>query len=113
MPDEEFETLKAGLIAKIMEAETRLSQRAGRYRWELMQGQTGFDTDQQRVAEIEKLDKTAMISFYETQLLRPDVTRLIVRSFGAAHGADEPHEPGCATSECVVQQMNGTFSRPY
>lgn len=112
MSDEEYATIRAGLIADLEEKELQLGQRFNRYVSQLRRGRTDFDTEAQMVAALEQLDRTELADFYAERLLG-DAGRLVVRSFGHAHGAAEERTPGCDTTACVTDQMPERFERAY
>lgn len=113
MPDEEYETIRAGLVADLEEKELRIGQRFSRYVGELSRGYTDFQSKEAIVEAVKQVDKQTLVDFYAERLLAEDAGRVIVRSFGKLHGEDDPHEPGCATTTCVTDQMRERFSRPY
>ena len=113
MSDEEYATIRDGLIAGLQKKELRLGERNGRYQGELSLGRTEFDSREQLVAAIENVDRASLIALYEERIAAEDAGRLIVRSFGKLHGEDDEYEPGCATTTCVTDQLEERFSRQY
>ncbi len=113
MSDEEYSTIRAGLIADIEKKELRLSTRNRRYQGEISRGHLDFDSRERLVTAIETVDRQALVDFYSERLLADDAGRMIVRSFGHLHGEDDAFEPGCEDSECITDQMPERFGRTY
>lgn len=103
MPEEEFATLRDGLLAKLREAETELYRRSDRLASELDREILTFDWREQVAQAVEGLDRATMSAFYAEVLETP---RLVVRSFGTNH-PDERAEAtrGCTDTACVAEKM--------
>lgn len=83
MPVSDFERNKHSLVSKIMSADTRLSDRSDRYWSEIDRKEFEFDSREQLVAAIEKLDKSEFERFFQSLVSQNDRSRMIVRSFGS------------------------------
>jgi insulysin len=103
MTDEDFATIRSGLVAGLLEDDTQLYRRTERFMSNLNDGITTFDWREQVAAEVEKLDRATMAAF-AAQVLEPGTGRLIVRSVGRKHTA-EGGKPGCADTACVVKKL--------
>jgi secreted Zn-dependent insulinase-like peptidase len=112
MTDEDYGTIRDGLIAEIQKKELQLRRRYGRYTSELFLGFEGFDRRSQVVAALRSIDRQALVEFYAERLLADDASRFVGRSFGHAYGEAETHTPGCADTTCVTDKMTERFSRP-
>lgn len=111
MSDEDFLTIRSGLVARLREADTRLYQRSERFVSNLRDGVPTFDWREQVAAEVEKLDRATMAAF-AAEVLAPGTGRLVVRSVGRGHGA-EAGPAGCADTACVVKKLpKEPFRRP-
>lgn len=111
MPEEEFATIRAGLVTDLLEKDTQLYQRSGSLRSDLYRGVTSFDSAEQRAALVGALTRDEMAAFYR-EVLGEGAGRLIVRSFGNAHAEEAAAAtPGCADTSCVVSQLGEPYRR--
>lgn len=63
MSEEEFGANKGGLIARLLQRDKNLQQRAGRYWGDLDQGIISFDSNMQIAGQVSKLSKADMLEF--------------------------------------------------
>jgi insulysin len=110
MDETGFETVKEGLIAKLEEKDTSLYNRTGRFQGDLSLGYIAFDHRRQLVVALKEITKDEMDAFYTEHLLGGKSSRLLVRSTGQAHPEEAPG-PGCADAACMLQDMEGSFTR--
>ncbi len=107
MSDEDFAAVRAGLVAELLEAPTRLHERTGRLAHDLYQGRLSFDGREALAKEVETIEKAELVAFYERTLGNG---RLVVRNLGKAHEAKL--EGGCADAACVDKALGETRRRP-
>lgn len=107
MPEEEFEATRAGLVAQLREAPTRLSQRTGRLASDLYHQRLTFDSREVLAQQIETITKEDLLAFYGAAITRG---RLVTRNLGTAHEADM--KGGCADAACVDEALGETRRRP-
>lgn len=110
MTDADFQTIKQGLIAKLEEKDSSLSNRTSRFLSNLSQGYTTFDHKQQLVAELKLLELATMLELYDKVFLSKRSGRLLIRSTGSAH-LDEAPENSCAGESCVRKKLTGMIRR--
>ena len=107
MPEENYETVKAGLIASLEEAPTSLNQRTRELSRDLALGVTTFDRKAQLVGLLTALDKAEVEALLAEAVLGDKARRLVVQATGRTH-ADTPAPDGaCADTACVVEKMGG------
>lgn len=107
----EFETVKRGLIANLLEAPSDLDDKSAALRRDLALGVTTFDHAEQLVAQLEPLTHADLLAFFRAEVLGKDVGRLVVRALGQTH-ADQTMVPGgCPDTACVAARMTGVFER--
>lgn len=111
MPESEIGTIRDGLITKLLQKDTRLTQRSGRYRSDLWLGYAQFDRRESVAAALGKLDKAALLQTYDRVLLSEDAGRVIVRSAGHSHSDERIAKPDCTDAACVIAKMTGVVSR--
>ena len=116
MAPEEFAKHKAGLENKLMEKETLLRWRSGRFWGELNRGDLSFDSREQLVAQVKTLTREQLLEFVRSDIVADGSTRMVVRSFGKAH-RDQDYTATrnaanlCGAPSCFADVM-GTVSRP-
>lgn len=110
MSDEDFDTVRDGLINALTEPPTSLFGRTNQLSSDLSLGYTSFDRRAQLAAELERLDKAGLLSFYEDNVLGEQVPRLEVVSIGEAH-PDSEYE-GCTEPSCVIEALDTVYTRP-
>ena len=111
MTDEEFETIKAGLIATLEEKPTSLKKKSRDISRDLSLGVTTFDRKAQLVAHLKPMDKATVLALFQDHVLGVQARRLVVQATGHAH-ADEPVLDGaCPDSECLVERLAPPISR--
>ena len=81
MSDSEFQSHKAGLLAKLLKKDDMMLVRAARYMDNLEREQTSFDFKRQVANAVKGLSKADLLAFYRENLLRQP-RRLIVYSPG-------------------------------
>ena len=82
MGEEEFDANRSGLIAKLMQRDKNLGQRAQRYWSELDRGITTFDAKQQMANMVSKLNKEDMVSYLDRIISLFDTDYLFIYSAG-------------------------------
>lgn len=86
---EAFSAVKDGLVADLLEAETRLSNRTERLEDALDEHHLDFDWREQRAAAVGSMSQADMVAFARSLLLdRP--RRMVTRSTGTAHDPVTP-----------------------
>lgn len=65
LSDEDLARVKASVISRLSEKDNKLYQRTNRYWQEMDQENFDFNTREQLIAEVEKIDKPELISFYQ------------------------------------------------
>jgi len=89
LPDETFAATKAGLIAQLTEEDKQLSDMAARYWAELDREAFEFDTREQLVAAIEKLDKPGLVNYLSQLVAIDEAATLLSYSYGDKTAAIE------------------------
>jgi secreted Zn-dependent insulinase-like peptidase len=112
MPEEEYATIRSGLVASMLERETSLGPRTSRYGGDLWLGVHTFDRRDQLAAAVGKVDKATILAFYDETLLSDDSGRLIVRSVGNAHAEEANNPAGCTDTPCAVNILGDPSVRP-
>ncbi|MFT4621738.1 MAG: insulysin [Myxococcota bacterium] len=111
MSDEEFETVKAGLVATLEESPTDLYDRTRDLFTDLDLGLTTFDRKARLVELLRPMTKASVAELLRDEVLGDSAARLVVRALGRAH-ADTPLDPtGCADTACVTATLTETFDR--
>ena len=105
MTDEEYATIRAGLVASLTEADTAIGSRMSRYDSDLWRGFRTLDRREQLVAAIEKVDRADMLAFFDAVVLGEERARLVVRSVGGAHTESETSKAGCDTVACTTKKL--------
>ncbi len=88
MAESEFTQIKQGLVARLLERDTRLAQRTNEYWQEIDRELFNFDSIENLAAEIEGLTKADMQSYLNT-LSKLKKRQLTVQSQGRRDGADQ------------------------
>jgi secreted Zn-dependent insulinase-like peptidase len=104
-----FETVRAGLLSTLRQADVELADRSARWAESLDLGVLTFDHREQVAREVEALDKAGMAAF-AAQVLGPEQGRLIVRSFGHTAGAERP-KGGCPDTACAAKKLAAPYMR--
>lgn len=104
-----FDTVRAGLLSTLRQADVELADRSARWAESLDLGVLTFDGREQVAREVEALDPAAMAAF-AAQVLGPEQGRLIVRSFGHTAGAERP-KGGCPDTACAAKKLAAPYSR--
>ena len=110
MTDADFQTIKQGLIAKLEEKDSSLSNRTSRFLNNLSQDYTAFDHKEQLVKKLKLLEQAAMLELYDQVFLSDASGRLLIRSTGSAH-PDEAPEKSCVGDSCVREKLTKMISR--
>ena len=110
MSDEEFQSLKQGLISKMEAKDVGLSDRTDRLLYEMGLGYTNFDYNARLINELKPLNKEEMVVLYEKLFLNEEHGRILVRGTGLAHTEDAPTDP-CFGKNCVMPQLTDSFTR--
>ena len=110
MSDEEFQSLKQGLISKMEAKDVGLSDRTDRLLYEMGLGYTNFDYNVRLINELKPLNKEEMVALYEKLFLNEEHGRILVRGTGLAHTENAPIDP-CFGKNCVLPQLTDSFTR--
>ena len=109
MSADEFNAYKQGLITRLREKDKNLAERSQRYWSDLDVGFTGFDSREQIATQIEKIDQTQIVAFYDRLLDDVAKQRLVIYSTGKFKGAP----PGTAIGDIAAfRKRAGTFATP-
>ena len=90
MTDQEYAQHKQGIITKLREKPQRLSQHSDSYWQQIDQQQTGFDTKERLIAEIETINKSELVEFYDRFFFGAESRELIIQYQGQSIESDSP-----------------------
>jgi len=110
MSDEEYETLKQGLVAKMEEKDSSLSDSTRTLLVDLANGYTSFDHEARLLTEMRLLGKEEILALYEKVFLSEERGRILVRGTGTAHLDEAPAQP-CFSEDCVMPKLIESISR--
>ena len=82
LSDDTYKATQAGLIARILKEETQLSDVASRYWAELDRQAHAFDTREKLVEAIRRIDKDALLDYFERMINGEQSAGLLSFSFG-------------------------------
>lgn len=109
MSPDEFNAYKQGLTTRLREKDKNLAERSQRYWSDLDVGFTTFDSREQIADQIDKIDQTQILAFYDQLLADVDKQRLVIYSRGKFKGAP----PGTAIEDIAAfRKQAGTFATP-
>lgn len=108
MPEEEFESIRTGLSARLRESRTQMQQKASDLKVDLQLGLTTFDRKVVLADRVDTLNKQEMLDLWQ-QVFLGDEGRLVIRSFGTAH--DEKADSGCKDETCTQKAMGPVYER--
>lgn len=109
MGEEEYQTVRAGLIAKLEERPTTLGQKSAELAADLELGVVGFDRKARLVDILEGLPKREVVALFEEAVRGDGARRLVVQATGRAHSG--ALEGACEELGCVVAGMAGEVVR--
>jgi secreted Zn-dependent insulinase-like peptidase len=109
MGEEEYETVRSGLIAKLEERPTTLGQKSAELAADLELGVVEFDRKEQLVRILEGMGKAEVVALFEEQVRGETARRLVVQATGRAHAGAV--DGGCEGLGCVVEGMAGEVVR--
>lgn len=115
LDEDTFERHKAALLSNLLEADTALDDRTGRYWTELDREHYGFDFRDKLAAAIGKVSLDEFKASYVNILRGENSRRLVVRAAGVRHTVSAG-SPGGASEETVIlhapsfKQEKGFFS---
>ncbi len=81
MSDDEFEAHRDGLLSRISAKDETLTQRSGRYWREIDDKEYKFDTREQLVSELKRLDRTSFEKFVLELLVDNVASRLVIEAY--------------------------------
>jgi len=87
MEPAELERERESLLARILEADERLAERADRYWSEIDREELGFDSRERLAQAVRAIEPRALAAFYREALLGEGRRTLVVRATGEAHEA--------------------------
>ena len=109
MSPDEFNAYKQGLITRLREKDKNLAERSQRYWSDLDVGFTDFDSREQIATQIENLDPSQIVAFYDRLLGAVAKQRLVIYSRGKFDGSP----PGTAIGDIAAfRKQAGTFATP-
>lgn len=111
MPDETYETVKAGLISTLEEAPTSLNQRSRDLSRDLTLGVTTFDRKAQLVGLLTALDKQEVEQLFADAVRGEAARRLVVQATGRSHADSPPPEGACPELACALEKIDGEVVR--
>ena len=111
MPVENYETVRAGLIATLQEAPTSLYQRTRALSVDLGLGVTTFDRKEQIVKILASVEKSDVEAIFSESVQGGSARRLVVQATGHSHAEAPEPEGACAEPACLVERMDAPFVR--
>lgn len=112
MDQAQFDTYKAGLIKDLAAKDKNLNERTRRYLTDLGNKEFNFDSKEQLIAAVEKLELTQMQDFYRYAI--DEVKPVISRNFGHAHRETQDFASAkkdasiCKTDTCFQGVLKAT-----
>jgi secreted Zn-dependent insulinase-like peptidase len=110
MPTDRFETIRAGVLAKLRKVDDTLYERTTRLARDLDLGVRTFDRRARVAAAIESLQQDALVHFHTARILEGG--RLIIRSTGEAHSEQRP-APEHTSHETAIAEFGADFIRHW
>ncbi|MBX2804241.1 MAG: insulinase family protein [Myxococcales bacterium] len=111
MSDEEFETVKSGLVANLEEAPDTLYDLTNDLIRDYDLAVTTFDRKATLVEHLRPLSRDTVLALLRDQVLGGGAGRLIVRAQGKAHTEATLQPAGCADAACVAKAMGDEYVR--
>lgn len=104
MSDEDFETVKRGVIHTLEQRDGSLSDRTDRLARDLRLGYTNFDHNKRLAGELKPLSKDEIVKLYEQVFFGEERGRILVRGTGTEH-LDEAPTDTCFEADCVMPKL--------
>ncbi|MEL6346232.1 MAG: insulinase family protein [Myxococcota bacterium] len=113
MSDDEFDVYRQGLIAELTKREERLFQRSQKYADALFYDDATFDWNERLAAIVGEIERADLNAFYQRMVQGAGSRRIIVKSIGGAHEAEEAAtaSSGCQDTACVTAKLPERFER--
>ena len=107
MPEAEFERHRAAVESALLEADTRLDDRTGRYWYEIDQKYYDFDWREQLLAALRDITQAEVVQAWRELVISPDTARGAI----AAVSGQEPANPAASFPGAQPVTDAGEFKR--